>query len=182
ALPEVVSVRDPDGNELRAIHASMRGNRDGIYPDTEATELAAQIWPAPRLFCTAHTHRPFVRSLNGTLVVNSGSAGWAFDGDARASYARLVWQRVGWQAKIARVAYDRRRAALDFAEGGYYQAGGPLTRIMYVEWHEARPLFHTWGARYYPAVLAGEVSVATAAESLLREYGLEAVRPPDADG
>lgn len=178
ALPDVVSLADPDGNELRAIHASMRGNRDGIYPETQETELAQQIQPAPQLFCTAHTHRPFVRSLNGTLVVNSGSAGWTFDGDPRASYARLTWQQDGWQAEIARVEYDRLRAARDFVDGGYYEAGGPLARVMYVEWHEARPLFHHWVARYEPAVLAGELTVAKAAELLLREYGVEAVHPP----
>lgn len=181
-LPAAVSLTDPDGLELRAVHASMRGNRDGIYPETEDAELTAQIQPAPRLFCTAHTHRPFIRSLNGTQVVNSGSAGWTFDGDPRASYARLLWTRQGWQAEIVRLDYDRARAARDFVEGGYYDVAGPLAHVMYVEWHHAIPLFHHWVERYEPAVFAGELTVAEAAKRLLRDEGLDAVRPPGYDG
>lgn len=182
ALPEVVSLADPAGGELRALHASMRGDRDGIYPETPDAKLAAQIQPAPRLFCTAHTHRPFIRALNGTLVVNSGSAGWTFDGDPRASYARLAWQRNRWQAEIVRVAYDRQRAARDFVEDGYYEAGGPLARLMYAEWHAAIALFHLWGAGYEPAVIGGEMTVVEAVEGLLRSQGLDGVQPPLADG
>lgn len=178
ALPEVVSLADPDRSELRAIHASMRGNRDGIFPETPERELAAQIEPPPRLFCTAHTHRPFVRTLNGTLVVNSGSAGWTFDGDPRASYARLTWRDHAWQAEIVRVEYDRQRAARDFVADGYFEAGGPLARIMYAEWQEATPLFHHWVEKYEPAVLAAELAVEEAARLLLREHGLEDLHPP----
>ncbi len=181
-LPEVVSLADPAGGELRAVHGSMRGDRDGIYPDTPEAELAAQVSPAPRLFCTAHTHRPFVRSLNETLVVNSGSAGWTLDGDPRASYARLTWRRGSWQADIVRLAYDRDQAARDFVKDGYYQSAGPLARVMYVEWHEAIPLFHHWTNDYEPAVLAGALTVAEAAEMLLHSLGLDGIEPPGCDG
>jgi predicted phosphodiesterase len=181
-LPEVVALADPGGGELRAVHGSMRGDRDGIYPDTPELLLAQQINPAPRLFCTAHTHRPFVRRLNGTLVVNSGAAGWTFDGDLRASYARLTWQRGAWQAEIMRVAYDRRQAARDFVKDGYYESAGPLARIMYVEWHEAMPLFHHWVTDYEPGVITGELTVAEAAAAMLGHLGLDAIQPPGSDG
>lgn len=177
-LPQAVSLADPAGGELRASHASMRGDRDGIYLETEDAELAVQIAPAPRLFCTAHTHRPFVRALNGTLVVNSGSAGWTFDGDARASYARLTWQRGSWQAEIARVVYDRQRAARDFVESGYYEGGGPLVRIMYAEWEKAMPLMHWWAAVYEPVVRDGIMTVAEATDVFLAAHGLDDVGPP----
>jgi putative phosphoesterase len=50
-----------------------------------------------------HTHVPGVRRLGGGLVVvNSGSVGLPFDGDARASYAVVD----GEAAVIRRVAYD----------------------------------------------------------------------------
>lgn len=177
-LPPVVSLLDPAGGELRASHASMRGDRDGIYLETEEAELAAQIAPAPRLFCTSHTHRPFVRSLNGTLIVNSGSAGWTFDRDPRASYARLTWRKTGWQAEIVRLEYDREQAARDFVESGYYDGGGPLVRIMYAEWEKAMPLMHWWAADYEPLVREGLLTVAGATEAFLAEHGLKEVRPP----
>lgn len=177
-LPPALSLTDPSGGELRASHASMRGDRDGIYLETEDAELAAQIAPPPLLFCTAHTHRPFVRSLNGTQIVNSGSAGWTFDGDPRASYARLTWQQGRWQAEIVRVAYDRQRAARDFTASGYYDAAGPLVRILYAEWEKAMPLMHWWSAAYETAVRAGSITVAEAADAFLSKHGLDDVRPP----
>src|SRR5690606_23235862 len=78
-LPFQVEIAGPDGSMLRMTHGTMLGNNDGIYQDTSDTQILKQIAPAPAVFCTGHTHRPFVRRVNGTLVVNSGSAGTAFD-------------------------------------------------------------------------------------------------------
>src|SRR5690349_15633113 len=85
--PAQASLQAPDGGEARVVHASMRSNRDNILPDTPDDVVRAQIAPAPPLICVGHTHRPLVRTVDATLVVNAGSAGLPFDGDVRASYA-----------------------------------------------------------------------------------------------
>lgn len=170
-LPGEQKLAGPAGMELRITHGSMRGDTDGIYPETTAEELAQQIAPAPAVFCTAHTHRPLIRRLNGTLVVNSGSAGTAFDGDPRASYAQLTWRRAGWQARIVRLAYDRARMAQDFVESGFMAEAGPLVRIFFEEWYRARPMINRWAQQYQAAVLAGEIELASSVAAFLAEQG-----------
>ncbi|MBC8159620.1 MAG: metallophosphoesterase family protein, partial [Roseiflexaceae bacterium] len=98
ALPTQISLAGPDGGEMRIVHASMRHDRDNILADTPDEELRAKIAPAPPVFCCGHTHRPLVRRLDSTLVVNAGAVGLPFDGDPRSSYARLSWDGGGWQA------------------------------------------------------------------------------------
>src|SRR6185436_8216926 len=90
-LPTQISLQDPDGGEARVVHASMRHNRDNILPDTPDELLREQIAPAPALICVGHTHRPLIRMIDATLVVNAGSAGLPFDGGTRPSYAQLTW-------------------------------------------------------------------------------------------
>jgi len=89
ALPDVFERAAPNGDILRIVHASMRNNRDGVYPMTTDEELRRQIAPAPAVFVTGHTHRPLARTLDRTLVVNIGSVGASFDEDRRAAYGRF---------------------------------------------------------------------------------------------
>jgi predicted phosphodiesterase len=49
-----------------------------------------------------HIHHPFVRSIPGMIVANTGSVGLSYDGDPRAAYLLLD----GANAQIRRVAYD----------------------------------------------------------------------------
>ena len=98
-LPEQKSVFAPDGSELRVLHGSMRDNRDGVYPQTTDKELRVQIAPAPAIFVTGHTHRPLIRQIDETTVVNIGSVGAPFDGNRELSYGRFTWQAgTGWAA------------------------------------------------------------------------------------
>jgi predicted phosphodiesterase len=164
-LPELVSLAAPDGGEARVVHASMRHNRDNILPDTPDEVLREQIAPAPPLICVGHTHRPLIRSVDQTLVVNAGSVGLPFDGDQRASYAQLTWQR-GWQATIARVAYDRAQAERDYVSTEFMRDSGVIAELIYDEFRTARPRLFRWMERYSAPVLAGEL---TAADSV-RDY------------
>lgn len=167
SLPAQEQLVGPAGGEVRITHGSMRGDRDGIYPETAAAELAQQIKPAPAVFCTAHTHRPLVRQLNGTLVINSGSAGTTFDGDVRASYAQLTWRQGRWHGRIVRLPYDRDQTARDFVESGFLEEGGALVRIFFEEWQQARPMVNQWAQRYEAGVVAGEIGLAASVDAFL---------------
>jgi putative phosphoesterase len=50
----------------------------------------------------AHIHRPFIRSVSGITVANTGSVGLSYDGDRRAAYLLLD----GFEPTIRRVEYD----------------------------------------------------------------------------
>jgi len=156
----------PDGSEVRVTHGSMLGNRDGIYPETADADLRQKIEPAATLFCVGHTHRPLVRFIDETLVVNVGSAGLPFDGDRRPSYAQLEWRRGRWQAKIMRLNYDRQQAERDFFETGFLEDSGPLAFLILNELRTAQSRLYQWTELYQPLVLAGEMTM----EESVREF------------
>lgn len=176
-MPFQVSLPGPDGREIRFVHASMVHNRDGIYPETNSRELKIKIGlpdqtnngTGPSLFAVGHTHRPLIRRLNGTLVVNAGSAGLPFDGDPRPSYARIWWEDYTWQARIIRVEYDHLRAQQDFFDSGYMDQAGPLTRLVLIELKEAHSMLFGWAWRYQAKALAGEITMEESVNQYLAE-------------
>jgi predicted phosphodiesterase len=88
-------------------------------PDARDGELASAYEPCrAELVVYGHIHLPFVRSLDGLTVANSGSAGSPFDGDPRASYL-LVDDR---GPHVVRVAYDVEREASRLLASGYPDA------------------------------------------------------------
>lgn len=64
-----------------------------------------------RVICVGHTHVPEVRDLGWKLVVNAGSAGYVFDGDATASWALVDIADGDVRAEIRRASFE----ALDVA-------------------------------------------------------------------
>lgn len=166
AMPFQVSFPGPDGREVRVVHASMRGNQDGIFPGTPDEDLRAQIGPTPAVIGFGHTHLPFVRPLDGTLAVNCGAVGAPFDGDPRASYAQLTWRDGGWSAEIVRLPYDWERAWRDYEATGFVASAGALATLMRLEFQESRPHLHRWLRRYEAAVVQGTLST----EASVRRY------------
>ncbi len=159
ALPFQVSLTSPSGGEVRAVHASMLGTRQGLFPHTSDAEIREKMSPPPEVLCVGHTHHPFARQVDGTLVVNVGSAGLPFDGDARAGYAQLTWRNGAWQADIVRIPYDYEAAQQDFYETGYLAEGGPLVALVLDELQRARSNLAQWAAVYEQPVLTGDISM-----------------------
>ncbi len=173
-LPDVFEKPAPGGALLRIVHASMRSNRDGIYPMSINEDIRHQIAPAPAVFITGHTHRPLMRQVDNTLVVNIGSVGASFDGDRRAGYGRFTWQSDHWAAEIVRVEYDFQRIEEDYVQSGFLEEGGPLAQLMLVELRKARGLIHRWAGQYEEAVLANRLSLEESVRLVLCE---EDIRP-----
>lgn len=173
ALPASVHLQDAQGGALRFVHASMAGNRDGLHRSASNSTICKQVEPLPSVFCTAHTHWAWMRTLNGTLIVNSGSVGTPFDGDKRAAYAQLTWRQPfasggSWRAQIVRVPYDRAQTQKDFESSGYLHESGALTSVLHTEWRLARSLWPAWVARFEADVLAERISASEAAAQFLR--------------
>lgn len=169
-LPQQFSWLAPDGSEFRVTHASMRNNRDGLYHNADDDRLRRQIAPAPAVFVTGHTHRPFIRQVDETLIVNTGSIGTPFDKDTRPSYGRFTWDESnGWQAEIVRLDYDHSLIEKDYVETGFLTEAGPLTQLMLVELRKGRGLIYRWGELYEKAILDGEISIEESVRRLLAE-------------
>ncbi len=167
-LPDRFGWQAPDGSTLFVIHASIWGNRKGIYPHTPLEDMQQRIAPNPTVFVTAHTHWPFIRQLGDTLLVNVGAVGLPGDGDQRASYGRLTWtQTQGWQAKIKRVAYDLDQIERDYIQTGFLATAGPGAALTLVELRTARDAKTRWSQIYRERILDGEISMATAVAEFL---------------
>jgi predicted phosphodiesterase len=170
-MPFQYQIGDPTWLNGRVVHASMRGNRDGIYPETTDNELELQIGKPPLLFCVGHTHRPLIRSIGKTLVVNAGSIGLPFDGDRRLSYAQLTYSQGKWDAKIIRLDYDLNAAVSDFTVTGYIENAGPLSKLVLIELIHARSQLYNWTRLYQSQVLAGEITMQASVNDYIKDHG-----------
>ena len=168
-VPDIFERAGPNGDLLRIVHASMRNNRDGIYPMTPDDEIRRQIAPAPAVFVTCHTHRPLMRRVDGTLVVNIVSVGSSFDEDRRAGYGQFCWRDGRWRAEIVRIDYDYGQIETDYVQSGFLDEGGPLAQLMLVELRRARGLIHHWASQYESPVLAGSIGLAESVRLVLGE-------------
>ncbi|MBK1724726.1 metallophosphoesterase family protein [Thiocystis violacea] len=156
-----------DASWVHVTHGTMGSNRQGITSGISDEELRPVIPPDVALFVTAHTHRPLTRVVDGTPILNVGSVGSPFDGDPRGSYALLEMRPSGWHWDIVRFDYDRTRAEQDFHALGFIEQGGPLARILFEEWRQARLLMPLWRRDFEPAVLAGERPLQPAVDAFI---------------
>jgi predicted phosphodiesterase len=170
ALPEHLQL-ELDLGRLAVYHASTRHDRDGLTHRSSEAELRAQIDATAAIFCAGHTHMPFVRRLDQTLVVNVGAVGLPFDGDRRAAYARLSRMRTGWAATIIRLAYDVEATAQACHTSGMLAAVGPHGRLMLREIQTAQSLLFDFIPSYHGRIMAGELSIEAAVNEYLAAYG-----------
>lgn len=171
--PDHWSLTGPDGSEVRFVHASMRGNRHGIYEDMEVPVLAELTAPSPAVLVAGHTHIPFIRQIDGTLIVNTGAVGLPFDGIPMASFAILDWRDGRWRPRIERIAYDRTITEQAFFSTGYWAEAGPMVPLILDELRQAQPRLGLWHRRYEGRVASGALSIEASVERLLAEVGAE---------
>jgi len=174
SLPVQQSIYDPNGDELRFIHATMRGIRYGIYPETSISELKEKLEITendlhnhlPKVYCVGHTHRTMYKEIKTTKIINVGSVGLPFDQDYRAAYATLEFKDGVWKHRINRLEYDRDKAIKDFFFTRYIQDAGPLIKIVLKELRDSRSYLYTWSKKYQKRVLNYDITI----EDSVMEY------------
>ena len=167
-LPRQITLKSEEDDEIRILHASMLGNRDGIYPENTDAQIERKISPLPAVFITGHTHRTLIRRINNTLVVNAGSVGLPFDGDTRAAYAQITHSNGEWRSKIIRLLYNVGLTEKDYDEFGFANCGGPIVNIIRLELQTGIGQLYQWVAKYNDPIKNGEISVAKATEEFLK--------------
>lgn len=170
ALPDRYGFMGPDGKPFFVTHGTMLGNRVGVFPDTEDDFLRRQISPAPSIFVTAHTHRPLVRTIDQTTVVNVGSAGLPFDGDRRLSYGRFTFSKSnGWEIEICRLENDIQDLEQALLESRFIPEAGPFAKLVLAEIRMARGIIGRWHRVWETAFMADEISLEESVDKLLSE-------------
>ncbi len=160
----------PNGQTLRVVHASMKGNRHGLYPWMSNPEITEPLQPLSPVMAVAHTHRPFIRNIEDSLLMNVGSVGLPFDGHPGSSYGRLTVSNGTVHAEIQRVFYDRKKARQDFIDSGFMAEAGPLARIILHELTIAVSLLAPFSYFYDEAIKAGDITIDAAVDKFLTAW------------
>ncbi|MDP9258083.1 MAG: metallophosphatase family protein [Actinomycetota bacterium] len=102
ALPPLASV-DVDGlGDVLFCHASPRSDEEIVTPlSPEARILPMLADVAQRTVALGHTHVQFDREIAGRRLVNAGSVGMPYEGDAAA-----FWALLGPGVELRRTSYD----------------------------------------------------------------------------
>lgn len=111
------------GHELLVVHANPRDLEGSITP--ESPEALIRPWfegVTAEVVAFGHYHMPFVRQLDGRTLVDVAAVGMSRDGDQRAVYAMLTWERGSWQIEHRRVTYDIQAVARDYVAVGFPNA------------------------------------------------------------
>jgi putative phosphoesterase len=85
------------GDDLVLVtHASPGSQTQGFDRDLDPSTVLERISRTDaRVICCGHTHIPDVQEFGWKVVVNDGSAGYAFDGDPTASFAIVTLDGAG---------------------------------------------------------------------------------------
>jgi diadenosine tetraphosphatase ApaH/serine/threonine PP2A family protein phosphatase len=166
--PDHLCLQGPAGDWLHATHGSLAGNRDGISHSTTDVALRERIPLDAALFVVAHTHKPLLRHYQGVDIVNVGSVGSPFDGNPRASYARIEYRRGRWHSDIVRFDYDREQTRRDFQQSGFLDQAGPLAGFIFAEWERAQLMMPRFLEQYLPRLRQGDISLEQAIERFLQ--------------
>lgn len=167
AWPEYIDLPLPYNRHLKAAHASMLGNRKGIYSHMNEDEMARHMQSAPDVFTMGHTHVPFIRQINHTVMFNSGSCGLPFDRDPRICITLLHCDKDGCTPVLHRLPYDISQAEKDFFDTGYYEEGGPFVQLIHRELLSSSPCLGIWHRDYEAYVAAGRLTLEESVEQLL---------------
>jgi predicted phosphodiesterase len=170
ALPIATTVSGPHDSRVLVAHGRPDVNNDGVFGRTTDDELRQMLGPQPpEIFICAHTHVPLVRHIDRTLVMNVGAVGLPFNGDPRAQYGVATWHNEEWHAELRAVEYSRQPTIDAFATNGFFEGGGPLSRVILREVETARPHLGPWVRHFAEDVRAGRLSVGAAVDRYFKE-------------
>ena len=106
-LPSERRLRADDGTMILVCHASPGSQTAGFDPALDPNVVIERVAGTDaRVIACGHTHLPEIRDLGWKMIVNDGSAGYVFDGDPTASWARLDITDGDVDAQIRRTEFD----------------------------------------------------------------------------
>jgi putative phosphoesterase len=99
---------EAEGKRFRLVHGSPRRMNEYLFEDRDPRSLARIAQGADTdVLVFGHTHKPWVREIEGVLFINDGSVGKPKDGDPRAAWVLLtVEPGQPVQVVVRRAPYD----------------------------------------------------------------------------
>ncbi|MBN1551114.1 metallophosphoesterase family protein [bacterium] len=113
SLPETITEKLSAGVDMCLVHGSPQSCSDTVYPSITVSALREKISSIskPDLLVCGHTHIPFIKRLDGVMVINCGSSGQPVDGDVRPAYALIDVTENKCTGSIVRFQYAVDEAA-----------------------------------------------------------------------
>lgn len=103
-LSRQLEFESPAGKVL-VMHGGLEDLTQWITEKNEGLLKEIALKTEARLVIMGHTHKPFVKEIDGTTFVNPGAVGRPFDGDPRASFA-IVEIMDSFNIRLKRIEYD----------------------------------------------------------------------------
>ncbi|NOK60581.1 MAG: Diadenosine tetraphosphatase ApaH/serine/threonine protein phosphatase, PP2A family [Chloroflexi bacterium AL-W] len=131
SLPFEQRLEVAPGHELLVVHANPRDLEEPIKPGS-ADAVIRPLFEGVTADVVAfgHYHVPFVRQLDGWLLVDVASVGMPRDNDQRAVYVILTWDGRVWHVEHRRVPFDMEYVARDYVAVGYPNAEEAAQRLL----------------------------------------------------
>jgi predicted phosphodiesterase len=133
-LPESMHIAIEGTPPIFLVHGVPGNPHVGFYPavsDAEARDWLADI-TEPIVIC-GHTHRPLDRQVDDWRIINAGSVGLPYNGDARAQYVLLDLingpDGPAWQPSFRQADYDHSLIPVAYRASGLCEAGGPMAEL-----------------------------------------------------
>jgi len=115
---------------LRCVHANPQNILDNILPDSSVDQLMRMFEGTEAgIVAYAHIHQPFIRRIDGRTLLNTGSVGLPFDGDARSSYAVIEAEGDDCSIMLRRVRYDVEETVRAYEDSGHPFAASVIAAI-----------------------------------------------------
>ena len=113
-----------DRTVIYAFHATPDSLFEIVPPHADDQLIESKLMqPADaQVYIYAHIHKPYIRYLNGKIIMNIGSVGLPFDGVAKASYGLVTVTEGNISTSIERVSFDVERAAELYKKVNYPNA------------------------------------------------------------
>jgi predicted phosphodiesterase len=106
-LPAERRIHADDGTMVVICHASPGSQTSGFDQALDPSVIIERVSRTDaRVIACGHTHLPEIRDLGWKLIVNDGSAGYVFDGEPTASWARIDIADGEVKAEIRRTEFD----------------------------------------------------------------------------
>jgi putative phosphoesterase len=109
---------------IHAFHATPDSLFDVVLPhmDDDIVQEKIMSKKVADIYVYAHIHKPYIRYINGKIVMNIGSVGLPFDGMPKASYAMVEIDNGNIRTSIERVNVDIEKVVKKYQEVNYPNA------------------------------------------------------------
>jgi putative phosphoesterase len=113
-----------NGISIHAFHATPDSLFDIVLPHTEDDTIQKKLMSTTEsnIYVYAHIHKPYIRYINGKIVMNIGSVGLPFDGVPKASYAIVEIEEENVRTSIERVHVEIEKVVERYQEVNYPNA------------------------------------------------------------